>query len=255
MSRNYQGEFANQCLTCDYYDVFDTYHDAGKGGYRCGALHYVTPPDDGCYRYEKAYRSNEALEKYFRQLVSWGYTGYYVTSTICAIITSGIALDYLTYQSSKELENQEYVRDDNISELRLKNEEMMRSKANRYINAFKTFYAFFNEYPMGQNFINFYELDGLRMQTIILGNFNNNSEEGLLARDAILDFTFTTIVPLFDSFVTMIEYGNHQGALKKYIQLMNLFAEFVNMNIQTFNPQTGKVEEPLVRTRTYQKSS
>ena len=251
MARDYKKEFKGQCLTCEHYDVCDTY-EATRKGYRCTRLYYVTAPDDKCYRYGDACRSNDALDKYFKQLKSWGYTGYYVTSSICTIITSSVAIDYLTNNYIADLENRGYLVSQTTGTIRKNYQQIMNEKAMRYLNAFETFYSFFEEYPMGQNFIDFYEFDGPRMQAFILGSFNNNSEEGLSVQKAILDYTFTAIVPLLDSFTTMIEYGNHQGALKKYIQLMNKFAEFMNINIQNFNSKTGKVEQqkPLVRTRT-----
>ena len=185
---DYRKEFKERCLTCVDYEIYDKDYSTHRG-FRCKRYRRPMAFDEKCYYYQfNEARGNNIIHDAVEWRVRKGYdpkpdsSYWYIVSTISTI-------------------------------LRMNHEQI---DTDVYMNAFKTFKDVLLQYPNGIRFLARYDINGLRLASILLDNYcirTTQQETVFFVKDSLL--------PLLDSFVNMVNYNNHPGALKVYTKLMN----------------------------------
>ena len=188
--RDYLKEFKNYCLTCKEYDIYSR-GDSTHRGFRC--KHHQRPMafDESCSSYGFDYaRGNNQIDAAVSFRTNKGYdpspdkSYWYVVSTICKITS---------------LEGAEGFR------------------AEKYLDAFRTFREQLMTYPNGINFLSTYDVNGLRLANMLLDGYENTD-----TKESTITFINAELLPRLDTFANMIAYNNHPGAIKKYTNIMRI---------------------------------
>ncbi len=188
---DYRKEFKERCLTCVNYEIYDKDYSTQRG-FRCKRYRRPMAFDEKCYYYEfNEARGNNIIHDAVEWRVKKGYdpkpdnSYWYIVSTISTIIKI----------------NHEQIDTDN------------------YMQAFKKFKSNLESYPNGVRFLASYDINGLRLASILLDGYCIPKTKA-----ATIEFIKTELLPLLDTFVNMVNYNNHPGALKTYTKLMDVLS-------------------------------
>lgn len=185
---DYRKEFKERCLTCVDYEIYDKDYSTQRG-FRCKRYRRPMAFDEKCYYYQfNEARGNNIIHDAVEWRVRKGYdpkpdsSYWYIVSTVSMI-------------------------------LKMNHEQI---DTDVYMDAFKSFKEVLLQYPNGIRFLASYDINGLRLASILLDNYCIRTTQ-----QETVSFVKDSLLPLLDSFVNMVNYNNHPGALKVYTKLMN----------------------------------
>ena len=186
--RDYREEYKDYCLTCEDYEIYDKSSSTHRG-FRCKRYRRPMAFDETCnyYEFDKA-RGNNQINDAVKFRIDKGYdpkpdsSYWYIVSTIKMI-------------------------------LKMNHEQI---ETDLYMNAFKSFKDVLLHYPNGIRFLASYDINGLRLASILLDNYCYKK-----TKEETVSFVKESLLPILNSFVKMVNYNNYPGALKVYTRLMN----------------------------------